>query len=510
MLLRPVLCFVASLLLLAGSAYAQRTVSYQGYLTDDAGTPITQTDLAIDFGVFDVAVGGTSLWAESQNVDVEDGIFTTALGQNTPFPPTLDFNEALYLELTVDGTALTPRVLLRAAPSALAIPGVHARPDQNFVGINRENRIGSEYFGVRAPVFTSGTSAAYGGMYMETAGAGSRPFYGYATDGNSKAWHYYDGNTDKWHLNVNGNRLTVLADGRVGIGTTSPENPLSVAGLIESTAGGIQFPDGTVQASAASGFSLPFSGTVSTSSPALQIRNSQANGISGTSGAAGSYGGSFVSIASSGLGAGLFARGNLGAAPDLVLGANDSGTEGDDGIIASDPDFSGSDIILQSNDRVWVQLDADQNGDTDEFSIRDDAGDEIFEVNGQGDIVIDGEIDVSTNKSRVNGPGPESGFVRAGANVYCPRSSSGANVNTRFNNVNSSEIIATTSSSSNRRCLIDFGFEFDFYSVTPTWPRPYDVQCGQNEVNLGKEVLICEWKSGNITDPAVEFMIIVY
>ncbi|MGE0453177.1 MAG: hypothetical protein AB7O37_01650 [Vicinamibacteria bacterium] len=39
--------------------------------------------------------------------------------------------------------------------------------------------------------------------------------------------------------------------GKVGIGTTSPGQALSVAGTIESTSGGYRFPDGTVQATAA-------------------------------------------------------------------------------------------------------------------------------------------------------------------------------------------------------------------------------------------------------------------
>jgi hypothetical protein len=39
-------------------------------------------------------------------------------------------------------------------------------------------------------------------------------------------------------------------DGSVGIGTPSPGSPLTVAGLIETTSGGVKFPDGTVQTSA--------------------------------------------------------------------------------------------------------------------------------------------------------------------------------------------------------------------------------------------------------------------
>ncbi len=46
--------------------------------------------------------------------------------------------------------------------------------------------------------------------------------------------------------------------GNVGIGTITPEQKLSVAGIIESTSGGIKFPDGTTQTSASSadGYSL--------------------------------------------------------------------------------------------------------------------------------------------------------------------------------------------------------------------------------------------------------------
>ena len=45
----------------------------------------------------------------------------------------------------------------------------------------------------------------------------------------------------------------VDATGNVGIGTTTPAQKLSVAGVIESTTGGIKFPDGTTQTTAGGG-----------------------------------------------------------------------------------------------------------------------------------------------------------------------------------------------------------------------------------------------------------------
>jgi hypothetical protein len=104
-----------------------------------------------------------------------------------------------------------------------------------FVGIGRSNPIGSEYFGIQAPV--SGTS--YGGMYINTASATGRPFYGYALGGGGVAWHYIDGNDgNKWKLNYSGDRITVTSGGLVGIGTTAPDATLSVNGTADKPGGG--------------------------------------------------------------------------------------------------------------------------------------------------------------------------------------------------------------------------------------------------------------------------------
>jgi hypothetical protein len=45
-------------------------------------------------------------------------------------------------------------------------------------------------------------------------------------------------------------RMRVTPDGKVGIGTAAPSQLLTVAGTIESTSGGIKFPDGTTQTTA--------------------------------------------------------------------------------------------------------------------------------------------------------------------------------------------------------------------------------------------------------------------
>jgi hypothetical protein len=48
-------------------------------------------------------------------------------------------------------------------------------------------------------------------------------------------------------------RVRIDSQGYVGIGTINPQSPLTVNGVIESVSGGVKFPDGSVQTTAATG-----------------------------------------------------------------------------------------------------------------------------------------------------------------------------------------------------------------------------------------------------------------
>src|SRR5262249_8868964 len=83
------------------------------------------------------------------------------------------------------------------------------------------------------------------------AGAAQLPVIGGGTLGKLTKWTGFASNNS-----VIGD-ANIFEDkfGNVGIGTTTPTSPLTVQGMIETTLGGIKFPDGTVQTTA--GLSAP-------------------------------------------------------------------------------------------------------------------------------------------------------------------------------------------------------------------------------------------------------------
>jgi len=100
-------------------AQAPQLINYQGSLQEN-GAPLTG-EVNIIFSIFDAETEGNSLWTESQSgVNVTQGIFQVLLGSVTSFPADLFNNDGeRFLEVSVDGTALTPRSKFTSVAYAL-------------------------------------------------------------------------------------------------------------------------------------------------------------------------------------------------------------------------------------------------------------------------------------------------------------------------------------------------------------------------------------------------------
>jgi hypothetical protein len=126
--------------------------------------------------------------------------------------------------------------------------------------------------------------------------------------------------------------------GKVGMGTDTPTSKLTVAGMIQSTSGGIKFPDGTVQTSSATGalFTVAqdatLTGNGTTGSPlgvAVPLI------LSGTGGLAGIIQATNTSDGGNGMVAqGGNSNGISGGDGVVAQGGNSNGISGGDGVVA--------------------------------------------------------------------------------------------------------------------------------------------------------------------------------
>ena len=108
---------------LSASAAAPAALSYQGFLTDSVGNPVTGT-WTVTFGLFEAPTGGQPLFEESLDITTDKGLFSVYLGTpDNPLPVAAFESGQLFLALTVetdDGpVALTPRQQVVSDPYAL-------------------------------------------------------------------------------------------------------------------------------------------------------------------------------------------------------------------------------------------------------------------------------------------------------------------------------------------------------------------------------------------------------
>ncbi|HYW68700.1 MAG TPA: hypothetical protein VE960_03775, partial [bacterium] len=128
------------------------TIWFQGFVADpSSGEPIDAThDVVAE--IFDAVTGGTSLWGPETHpaTSVVDGWFNIELGHYVAMmyfdsPP-------YYLELTVDGEVLSPRLKLGSVPSALdAQRAVQEDGDWGISGDNVYKMTGNVGIGLSGP-----------------------------------------------------------------------------------------------------------------------------------------------------------------------------------------------------------------------------------------------------------------------------------------------------------------------------------------------------------------------
>lgn len=92
------------------------TISYQGVLTDNSGSPLNG-QYTMQFELYNSPTGGSALWTETQTDSVVNGIFNVFLGAANPLPDTLAFNTLYWLQITINNSNTPlPRIQLTSSP----------------------------------------------------------------------------------------------------------------------------------------------------------------------------------------------------------------------------------------------------------------------------------------------------------------------------------------------------------------------------------------------------------
>ena len=248
----------------ARAASAGTAFTYQGRLIDAGSAADDLYDLT--FRLYDADVGGTKVANDINvaNVDVIDGHFTLELDFGSVFD-----GDARWLEIGVrpgvlndpdDYTILSPRCELTPVPYALfalnsggpadghSLDAADGNPtDALYVDDEGKVGIGTKKPDAKLEVRLDGGSDTPG--HAQAIRLGYNGLFGLRSseDGNRLYVDHYSGG---WQLPA----ISISrGSGNVGMGTTSPNSKLEVAGMVHSTSQGFKFPDGTTQTTAATG-----------------------------------------------------------------------------------------------------------------------------------------------------------------------------------------------------------------------------------------------------------------
>lgn len=120
------------------NAQIPKTPSVQMLITDSTGKPVANGAYNISISLYDILTGGTALWAETQSVNVTDGLANIELGKTTPL--NLMFNKAYFVGVSISGgMELSPRLPLSPSSYSLSAMAVYGTgnifPSDGDVGI---------------------------------------------------------------------------------------------------------------------------------------------------------------------------------------------------------------------------------------------------------------------------------------------------------------------------------------------------------------------------------------
>lgn len=238
---RSIVIFVISAIFVNLFLFGQ-TLSTQGVLRDASGKSVADGNYTMTFRLYTVETGGSNVWNETQTVAVKNGVYNVILGKLSPLS-SLNYNQAYFLAIVMDGIEMLPRVEMTLSPYALTnVQGIsNVFPQSGNVGIGTTSPTTNLHVKGNASIANTEISVYTNSTHPMDLPGGSTsgtfikgPVYAHIMMG-------IDGNdwSDSWSVVGRGSSTSdykslihAKVDGKVGIGTTNPVEKLHVNGKI--------------------------------------------------------------------------------------------------------------------------------------------------------------------------------------------------------------------------------------------------------------------------------------
>ncbi len=235
-------------------AATSSTLNFQGRLLNSGGSLVDDGSYSIQFKLYDAVTSGTNEWTETETVSVKNGYFSANLGSVTPFSGTIDWSQEKWLTMNVNGDGeMTPRIKLTAVPYALrAGIATTATNLQKTVG----GFTGTLDFGTLTNNRTYTLPDASGTICLTTTCSGGG--LAFMQNGSTFGADGVLGTTDNYALRFitnNTEKFTILANGNIGVGDTTPAALFTVgtSDALQIDASGNLSTSGTITSGAING-----------------------------------------------------------------------------------------------------------------------------------------------------------------------------------------------------------------------------------------------------------------